>query len=258
MIPKRHQVEFAKSKGKLIYPCCFCQNRLPNVEYHQDEHGIVTEFGVEEGVPQTCMAGLHAPTEYGDCKHIMVQELPQNYTRWYPSDLFTKFSKEYYMEMITDIRANQPIPRYMLIARAHKGYHTREQRIDELLEEGIITQSYHIDNEEAYSLTAYGEDIARAICELMDNYLLIKEHGELMDYDIPRILFLWIRENPNCTERQIYDYYDTFPQYSEYIPYALNDLVSAGYVEPLYTSDYSEIRYNVTQKGVDVWKSQTK
>lgn len=255
MIPKRHQVEFAKSKGRLIYPCCFCKNRLPNIEYHQDEHGIVIEFGKEGGVPQTCMAGIHGPTEHGDCKYIMVEELAQNYTRQYPSELFSKFSKEYYMEMITDIKANQPIPRNILIARAHKGYHTREQRINEMLEEGIITQSYHIDNEEAYSLTAYGEDIARAICEMMDSYLLIREHGELMMYTGPYLVFEWIRDNPNCTERQVYDHFGG--KDDNVIPYALQDLVMAGYVEPLYTSDYSEIRLNVTQKGIDVWKSIT-
>lgn len=257
MLPHRHQVDFARRKGNVPYPCYYCMNYVQFPTMVTDEHNFVLNFGKEENVPCTCMGGMRGPSEKGDCKGIQILELQQYCTRWYPSNLFDRFTREYWMEMLTDIKCGQPIARSMLIARARKGYHTREQRINEMLEEGLITQSYNVNNEEMYTLTAYGEAIADEICHMLDAYQIIKEQGELLEYDIPMTMFEWIRSNPNSTAKQIYNAFSECRD-STFIETTLEDLVSVGYVEPLYDSDYEEIRFNTTQKGVDSWKMTSK
>ena len=253
MLPHKYQVDFARRKGNVPYPCYYCLNFIQFNNITTDEHNQVKDFGTEANVPNTCTMGLRCPSEVGDCKSIQLKSL--ELLRWYPSALFEKFTRDYYLEMLTDIKCGQPITRSMLIARAHKGYNTREQRIQEMLDEGIITQSYNTDNEEIYSLTEYGTLIANEVCQLMDNYLIIKEQGELLAIDLPKMVFEWVRNHPNCTARQIYDYFGSASVHMSEKPAecALEDLVSAGYIEPLYDDNFEEIRFNTTQKGVDVW-----
>lgn len=254
MLPHRHQVDFARRKGKVPYPCYYCMNNVAMMDIETDEHNMVKSFGTEGGVPRTCMAGLTGPTEKGDCKAIMVLELPQCYTRCYPSSLFTKLTREYYMEMLTDILYRQPVVRSELVCRANKGYHTREQRITEMLDEGLITKSYHNCGEEMYSLTAFGRSMAILVSSMIEDYLMVCERGEILAYSGFIELFEWIRENPNSTAKQIYDSYRGRHGLGAVIETTLEDLVSAEYVEPMFDKDYDEIRYNVTQKGINVWK----
>ena len=253
MLPHKYQVDFARRKGNVAYPCFYCMSFIEHYDMVIDEHKCIVNFGKLANVPCTCASGLTHPTEARDCKYIQLKSL--ELLRWYPSALFEKFTRDYYLEMLTDIKCGQPITRSMLIARAHKGYNTREQRIQEMLDEGIITQSYNTDNEEIYSLTEYGTLIANEVCQLMDNYLIIKEQGELLAIDLPKMVFEWVKTHPNCTARQIYDYFGKASVHISEKPAecALEDLVSAGYIEPLYDDNFEEIRFNTTQKGIDVW-----
>lgn len=246
MLPHDYLVDFARRKGEVPYPCYYCMN-YTGVDSYCDDNGIVISFGIDGGVPCTCMAGLTRPTEGTDCKAIQLKCLIQHMGRFYPSSLFEKFSREYYMEMLTDLKVSKSLPRPMLIARALKGYHTREQRLSEMLQEGVIVSSFDIDNNEMFSLTEYGERIATVICEMLDEYLMIREQGELMKNDEIKTLFEWIRGNPNSTKRQIYD---AFPNTN--VELALEDLTTAGYVEPLFDNEM-KLRYNTTQRGIDVW-----
>ena len=255
-LPHRHQVDFAKRKGNVPYPCFYCMNKSPNIEYITDGHNIVKEFGEEANVPQICNGGIHAPTGHGDCKRLIPVELPSEYKRWYPSSLFSLFTREYMMEMITDINANKFLSRPMLIARAHKGYHTREQRIKEMLDEGIVDVSYDVNCNECYSLTEYGQEIADAITGMLDSYLLIKEHGEIMAYEVSKLIFEFVRNHTDCTAKQVYDYFDANAGYDEtVIPLGLEALVMAGYIEPLYNDDFTRIGYATTQKGILRWRA---
>lgn len=253
MLPHRHQVDYARRKGNVPYPCFYCMNYVQFDGEIRNEHNNIESFGTEANVPNTCMAGLTCPTGIDDCKGIQILELPQFYNRWYPSPLFERFTRDYYMEMLTDIKCGEPITRSMLVGRAHKGYHTREQRINEMLEEGVITESLNIKNEPTYSLTAYGNAIAEAICNMLNEYLIVKERGELMESEVHKTIFEWIRSHPNSTAGQIYQ---AFGDDGE-IATSLEDLMDADYVEPLFDDSYSEIRMNVTQRGIDTWKMIT-
>lgn len=256
MIPHKYKVDFAKRKGNVPFPCHYCNHCTMDLQIETDEHNIVKNFGITEEVPQTCGAGLHAPTSHGDCRYIYLNELPEDYKRWYPSTLFEFFTKEYAMEMLTDINCARYISKSMLIARAHKGYNTREQRIKEFIEEGIIDVSYDVDCNECYSLTQYGQMIADTICDMLDQYLLIKEHGEIMRLEPSRLVFEFIREHNDCTSKQIYDYFDREYDYEEtLIPLVLESLVTAGYIEPLYNDNFTMIGYSTTQKGILRWRA---
>ena len=255
-LPHRHLVDFAKRKGNVPFPCFYCIYKNPTLDYVTDDNNIVKEFGEEGNVPQVCGGGLHCPTGHGDCAHIIPVELPSEYRRWYPSELFTFFTREYMMEMITDINANRQMSRTSLIARGRKGYHTREQRIYEMLEEGIIDWFYDVDCNECYSLTEYGQQIADAISGMLDEYLVIRSHGELMSYEVSKLIFEFVRSHSDCTAKQIYDYFDKTTDYDEtVIPLGLEALVMAGYIEPLYNDNFSSIGYSVTKKGVLRWRA---
>ena len=256
-LPHSHKVDFARRKGNVPYPCHYCMNKLPTIEFVTDEKNIVLEFGKDEGdVPQTCMAGIHKPTEYGDCKAMLVSALLTQYKRWYPSEIFSFFTREYMMEMITDINCNVRLSRPMLIARSRKGYHTREQRIDEMIKEGIIDVSYDIDCNETYSLTEYGQMIADIITTMLDDYILVKQHGEPMGFELSRPIFEYVRAHPDCDAKHIYDHFDANYDYPETaVPLALESMVQAGYIEPTYSDDFTRIGYNTTQKGILRWRA---
>lgn len=260
-LPKKHQTDFARRKGSVPYPCFYCLNYTLFLNPICDEHNIVIGFGTEDNVPQTCMACLVAPSDYGDCSHIMVKALPDQYKRWYPSSIFNFFTKEYAMDMLTTIRSHPYLTKSIIIGRAHKGYHTREQRLQEFLDSGLVDVGYNINCEEIYHLTDYGEQIADAISDMLERYILIKQHGELMAHPEAMAMFEYIRENPGCTEKAIYDRFDDdfiFDGKVNYegkqlASYVLEKLLDAEYVECAYDSDFTNIRYDVTQKGIDRW-----
>lgn len=255
-LPHRHRVDFAKRKGAVPYPCFYCQHFTYDLSPKCDDKHIVIEFDEEAEVPQLCAGGLHAPTGYADCERMIPSELQTEYRRWYPSVLFTLFTREYFMEMLTDINANKYISRHMLVARSKKGYKTREQRIDEMLKDGIIDVSYDVNCDVCYSLTEYGQLIADSITEMFDRYILIKEHGELMGYELARKIFEFIRSHSDCTTKQIYDYFDANTNYAEHeVPLGLEALVEAGYVEPIFNDDFTRIGYSTTQKGILRWRA---
>ena len=253
MLPRKHRTDWARRKGAIPYPCSYCMNYIQGLQEKCDDHNVITEFGKEANVPLTCMAGQHKPTDYGDCKHIMVKALPNQYARWYPSDIFTFFTKEYTMEMLTDLRCQPYLTKSFLIGRAHKGYHTREQRLQEFVDSGLVDVGYNINNEEIYHLTDYGQQIADAIGGMLDEYILVKQHGELMTYEESRQVFEYIRDHPNCELKSIYDYFDSNYDYEEnIIPYIVERLLDAEYIDCVYDEDFV-IRYDATQKGLDRW-----
>lgn len=260
-IPHKYQVDFARRKGNVPYPCFYCAHNSMN-ELITDEHNIVKEFGYDEQedyepVPQICGAGLHKPTGYADCKYIYPVALPSDYHRWYSSEKFEFFTREYMMEMLTDINCNRYIRRSVLIGRARRGYNTREQRLKELIEGGFVDVSYDVDCNECYSLTEYGQQIADAIADMLDQYILVKEHGEPMGNYVVKEVFEFIRSHSDCVAKQIYDHFDRkYDDLSEAeVPMALDCLVMAGYVEPIYNDDFTRISYNTTQKGILRWRA---
>ena len=255
-LPHRHQVDFAKREGSVPYPCFYCMNKLPTIEYKTDEHNIVKEFGMDEGdVPQICMAGIHKPTDYADCKRALIVELSDNVHRSFPSEYFTFFTREYMMEMITDIRAMEYAPKSKLIGRGRKGYHTREQRLKELYDAGYVDQSYDINNEETYNLTAQGNDIADALSDFLSTVLYHSIRGDLFEDEVVVKVFEFIRSHSGCTKKQIYDYFDSNYGYEEtVVPIVVQTLEDAGYIEPIFSADFEQIEYNTTQKGVLRWQ----
>lgn len=255
MLPKKYRTDWARIKGHIPYPCGYCMNYIQGLKEKCDEHNVISEFGEEGNVPMTCSAGIHAPTEYGDCKHIMLKALPNQYKRWFPSDIFTFFTKEYTMDMLTTLRCQANLSKSFLIGRAHKGYHTREQRLQEFVDEGLVDVGYNINNEEMYHLTDYGQLIADAIGDMIESYILIKQHGELMSYDEARLLFEFIREHPNCESKTIYDYFDKNYDFEDnIIPQIKELMLEAEYIDCEYDGDFI-IRYDVTQKGIDRWRA---
>ena len=255
-LPHKYQVDFAKRKGSVPYPCYYCMHCTVDLEVETDEKNIVKNFGVVEEVPQICGAGIHAPTSYGDCKYAYLTELPDDYRSWFPSVLFEFFTKEYAMEMLTDINCAQYITKSMLIARSHKGYNTRVARLQEFIKDGIVDMSYDVKGEECYSLTDYGQSLADIVSEMLERYRLIKHHGELMAIEPVRQIFEFIREHNDCTTKQIYDYFDENYDYTEaVIPHFLEELERAGYVEPTYNDDYTRIGFSTSQKGILRWRA---
>ena len=231
-------------------------NKLPTIEYITDEKNIVLEFGKDDGdVPQICMAGIHKPTGYGDCKRALIMELSDNIHRSFPSEYFTFFTREYMMEMITDIRAMGYAPKSELIGGGRRGYHTREQRLKELYDVGYVDMSYNINNEETYHLTAQGVQIADSLADFLSVVIYQSTRGDLFDNDVIVKVFEWIRINSGCTKRQIYDHFDKNYDYEEtVIPIAVQMLDDAGYIEPIYDSKFEEIHYETTNKGVCRWQ----
>lgn len=182
-LPHRYLVDYARRKGfgNIPFPCFYCLNNTMGNSPVIGRDGCVESFGIEANVPLTCQAGLTCPTDGNDCKAMQLLALPSDYRRIYPPSLFEMFARDYYMEMMSTIYREQPISRKKLVDRKRKGYHTREQRINDMLAENVVVASYNINNEEQYALTNLGECIAEQINQLVENYLLIKEEGELMD-----------------------------------------------------------------------------
>lgn len=254
-LPRKYQTDWARNKGFIPYPCGYCMNYTQGLKERCDEHNVILEFGEEGGVPITCTLGQHRPTEYGDCKHIMLKALPNQYARWFPSEIFTFFTKEYTMEMLTDIRCQPYQSKATIIDRSRKGYHTREQRLQEFIDGGLVDVGYNINCEEVYHLTNYGVLIADAIGDMMEEYIAIREHGELMEYDEARLVFEYIHDHPDCNMKSIYDYFDANYDFDDNtVPLIKEWLLEAEYIDCVYDSDFI-IRFDVTQKGIDRWRA---
>jgi len=265
-LPRRHRTDWARRRGEIPYPCGYCMNYLQGLKEKCDEHNVIQEFGEDGEIPLTCMAGQHKPTDYGDCRHIMLKALPNQYARWFPSEIFSFFTKEYTMEMLTDIRCQPYLTKSMIIGRAHKGYHTREQRLQEFIDEGLVDVGYNINSEEIYHLTDYGQRIADAVSDMLDNYILIKHHGELMSYDEVRLVFEYIYSHRDCDFKSIYDHFNTTPtvfddatgdriaDMTDALGHVVDSLLDAEYIDCVYDGDFI-IRYDVTQKGIDRWRA---
>lgn len=239
-------------------------NYLQGLNEKCDEHNVIQEFGKDGNVPLTCMAGQHKPTDYGDCRHIMLKALPNQYARWFPSEIFSFFTKEYTMEMLTDIRCRPYQTKSKIIARGYKGYHTREQRLQEFVDEGLVDVGYNINCEEIYHLTDYGQQIADAVSDMLDRYILVKQHGELMSYEEVRLVFEYIHSHRDCDFKSIYCHFDTthtifddmtggrITDMTDALGHVMDSLLDAEYIDCVYDSDYT-IRFDVTQKGIDRW-----
>lgn len=266
MLPRKYRNDWARRMGEAPYPCCYCMNFVQGLNEKCDEHNIITEFGVEGEVPLTCMAGQHRPTEYGDCRHIMLKALPNQNKRWFPSDIFSFFTKEYTMEMLTDLNCQPYLTKSILIGRAHKGYHTREQRLQEFVDNGLVDVGYNINGEEIYHLTDYGQKIADIVSDMMESYIIIKQHGELMSYDESRLFFEYVMKNPDCTLKSMYEYFNGNPSVFDdmtggssvdllnALTYILDAMLDAEYIDCAYDSEFT-IRYDTTQKGIDRWRA---
>ena len=250
--PHRILVDFAKRKGKVPFPCFYCANRNINIEEITDEHNIISEFGTEDNVPQTCLAGQHGPSEYADCRHAMYVDLKHH--RMFANDIFDFLTREYMMEVLTTIQYGENVTRHNIIMRWRKGYHTREIRLNELYDAGYIDMFYNNDNEETYVLTSRGNELANAVSDMIERYIEIKEIPDALDFEIPRMVFEYIRSNSNCTKKQIYDHFGEDGGYDTTIPFAVEDLTRSGYIEPTYDEGFEEIHYDTTYKGVLRWQ----
>lgn len=255
MLPRKHRTDWARNRGSIPYPCGYCMNYMQGLKEKCDEHNIIIEFGEDGEVPITCMTGQHRPSDYGDCKHIMLKALPNQCKRWFPSEIFTFFTKEYTMDMLTTINCQPYLTKSSIINRSQKGYHTREQRLQEFVDDGLVDVGYNIDCEEIYHLTDFGQLIADAISEMLEKYIIIKQHGELMGYEESRLVFEYIHDHPNCELKSIYDYFDANYDYDDNtIPQVKELLLEAEYIDCVYDDDFV-IRYDVTQKGIDRWRA---
>lgn len=253
-VPHQILVDFAKRKGLVPFPCFYCANKLATNTYILDEKSIVKGFGVEDNVPQRCMAGVHELDYYGDCSRAMYLSLEHHPT--FDNSVFDFLTREYMMEVLETINAYGTVAKSKIIERSRKGYHTREERLNDLYGAELVDVSYNIDTEECYSLTAKGKYLADGVAFLIEEFIIIKESGDSLDGENHQMVFKYIRDNSNLTKRQIYDHFGVDDERNGtdvMIPMVIDDLEKDGYIEPMFDAGFDRICYQTTEKGVRRW-----
>lgn len=247
MIPRSVRENHARTRGHKPLPCGYCFNYNPffmTTIQLDDSEKVVVGFS-QYGEQVRCDAGYDAPTSFGDCNGFI--HMDGEYIPPITESVLRKLERDYYMSTLMTVYANDGITRTELVGRSNMGYNTRSERISDLIHDGLITSSYSVDNDVRYHITDSGEMIADAIHHLYLTSVLVQEEGNLFDtYPDAIPVFLYIRAHTDCTRRMVYDALDRVTN----VEVLMDILEERRYIVPQYNSDYSELGYTISTRGI--------
>ena len=252
MIPDKVRVRHAKSRGGDPFPCYYCYNFGLYPCEVGDANVVKSFYSLNADEIARCDAGLTAPTGFGDCDRFVL--LDSSHRPKCHESVFQILERNYMMATIMAIYEHDGITRSDLIARNREGYNTRTQRIEELIQYGLVNTSYNIDNETCYHLTDSGETLAESIHQLYLTTVRVWEEGNLFDSFPDAIeVFEFVHHNRGCNRRRIYDTLS----HIEDIEVLTAKLEELDYIKPVYDKTYSYITYESTRRGIRAWQSTT-
>lgn len=250
MIPEKIRIDHAKSRGRNLFPCHYCYNFAYNPCEVGGANVVKSFYSLNQDEIARCDAGLTAPTGFGDCAKFIL--LDSSHRPKCNESVFQILESSYMMATIMAVYEHDGITRSDLIARNREGYNTRTQRIEELIQYGLVNTSFNIDNETCYHLTDSGEALAESIHQLYLTTVRVWEEGNLFDSFPDAIeVFEFVHHNGGCTRRRIYDTLS----HIEDIEVLTTKLEELDYIKPVYDSTYTQITYESTSRGIRAWQN---